>query len=495
MLMWSPVAAPEGGPIVGLIPVGLPPMGLYLPATSPRGAGAVGPLAGALQLGAAGALPGAAGWGGSVGILAAGVGLPLPLADPGRHRGGVAYAPLGPADRAVLAVAGERGLSLRTQRTYMSHVNGFLAFFKREGVDPPPAPSYGSMSAFLAWYVLLAPNKSKLVPRGHNPGTTVQVRCALKSYWQLRLGLPWPLVAVDEYRLDVLVNSLAEQRVSACLVRAAVRRVQLLRAFEAALRVEGDSFELRSMRANVAVAHHAMLRVSEYTDRALVWNDVKFRLVDCVPKEASILLRDPKTGDKLDAVTGGTQTVLLGVAPPGWPDALGLLYALALESDYLSEEARGRPVFLRAGSRTLSQTPAAFNETLRCWLALDPEHDPLLLPFQSSHSLRKGGATDWFEEGVSEPTLKLMGRWASDAWLLYVRLDLSVLEAAAEEMAAREALQAHGAGPPGRLEAGRFARAARGPAPGVKKGGAVRPGRAAWAVRRKPQKARGGVLV
>jgi integrase len=52
--------------------------------------------------------------------------------------------------------------------------------------------------------------------------------------------------------------------------------------------------------------------------------------------------------------------------------------------------------------------------------------------FYSGHSLRAGGATDLFVERAGLSVIKKMGRWASDAALLYYRCEDDVAEAVAE---------------------------------------------------------------
>ena len=43
----------------------------------------------------------------------------------------------------------------------------------------------------------------------------------------------------------------------------------------------------------------------------------------------------------------------------------------------------------------------------------------------SSHSLRSGGATQMFMGGSSDATVQLFGRWKSDAYKLYIRIEAS----------------------------------------------------------------------
>jgi len=54
----------------------------------------------------------------------------------------------------------------------------------------------------------------------------------------------------------------------------------------------------------------------------------------------------------------------------------------------------------------------------------------------SSHSLRSGGATQMFLGGSSDATVQLFGRWKSDAYKLYIRIETSKNERIASQMIA-----------------------------------------------------------
>lgn len=58
----------------------------------------------------------------------------------------------------------------------------------------------------------------------------------------------------------------------------------------------------------------------------------------------------------------------------------------------------------------------------------------------TSHSLRSGGATALLAAGYDIEFVKVMGRWSSDAWRLYMRLDISTRQniARAMQFAAKE---------------------------------------------------------
>jgi hypothetical protein len=61
----------------------------------------------------------------------------------------------------------------------------------------------------------------------------------------------------------------------------------------------------------------------------------------------------------------------------------------------------------------------------------------------SAHSLRAGGATDLFVAQVPYPVIKKMGRWVSDAAMLYYRCDADVWAAVGSAFGSLAALHAH----------------------------------------------------
>ena len=72
-----------------------------------------------------------------------------------------------------------------------------------------------------------------------------------------------------------------------------------------------------------------------------------------------------------------------------------------------------------------------FRKQLRIWvtrLGLDPDH-------YTPHCLRRGGASHAFRVGLSSDYIKMMGDWASDAYIEYLRINLDQrVEAAAQFM-------------------------------------------------------------
>ena len=59
-------------------------------------------------------------------------------------------------------------------------------------------------------------------------------------------------------------------------------------------------------------------------------------------------------------------------------------------------------------------------------MALNLQSIEVYLTQVSTHSLRSGGATAMFLNGVDEITIKKMGRWSSDTFLIYIQEQLSL---------------------------------------------------------------------
>lgn len=79
-----------------------------------------------------------------------------------------------------------------------------------------------------------------------------------------------------------------------------------------------------------------------------------------------------------------------------------------------------RPLFpdIRSGKAYKRATPKkCFIEWVRDLLA-KAGYDPSKF---SGHSFRAGGATDLYAGGANPRTIKLSGRWASEAYVLYLR--------------------------------------------------------------------------
>ena len=62
----------------------------------------------------------------------------------------------------------------------------------------------------------------------------------------------------------------------------------------------------------------------------------------------------------------------------------------------------------------------------RCVKMLKLDEIGIYKTLVSTHSLRSGGATAMFLNGILETVIKKMGRWSSDTFLLYIQEQLSI---------------------------------------------------------------------
>ena len=96
---------------------------------------------------------------------------------------------------------------------------------------------------------------------------------------------------------------------------------------------------------------------------------------------------------------------------------------------YLQHRRRGGPLFIFANGRYLTRN--SLTDILRYLLSsvsLDTDRF-------SSHSFRIGAATTAAAAGVPDWLIKVMGRWASDAFQVYIRTGDDSLRSVAEKMA------------------------------------------------------------
>ena len=73
------------------------------------------------------------------------------------------------------------------------------------------------------------------------------------------------------------------------------------------------------------------------------------------------------------------------------------------------------------GRRLTYLTYPRLTQWLKAWVSLAGEDSNLY----SSHSLRRGGCTFLFESNIPAQTIKLVGQWASDAYLRYIDISLN----------------------------------------------------------------------
>ena len=283
----------------------------------------------------------------------------------------------------------------------------FVKFCILHGQNYCP-PSYESVGDYLASFVARLHGSAKSVNN---------VVSQLRTYYRDILRQRF-LGAEDETQLTKLLAELHLADTAPVNQKDAFRARQLFKAIS----LSDTTTVVGLQRAvNVAVPHNIMLRTGETCGpvRAgdLIWADDG--------KSATLGLRQPQKTSQTGAVTWitfGQSTHLCS----GWQLLLRLRTARDLDNH--PEE------FLFCGTpRGVLQpmhrvTPRAMRASIKVFassVGLDPRR-------YSGHSLRAGGATDMFARGLPYYVIKKMGRWKSDAALLYFRCEHSVARSAAK---------------------------------------------------------------
>ena len=181
-----------------------------------------------------------------------------------------------------------------------------------------------------------------------------------------------------------------------------------------------DTTQLQEAAA-LTFAQNALLRTKEATSR--------LRAVDFVWKKYSVVVHLPAT----KTVRSG-KGVYVEVHESGHPlsgvQLLRRLWAVRDLDSHPQEFVFCRVDHRTTGARLVPSAPASaqsYRTLIKRSVAsigLDPSK-------YSGHSLRAGGATDLFAQGTPYYVVKKMGRWESDAALLYFRSESSVARIAA----------------------------------------------------------------
>jgi hypothetical protein len=107
--------------------------------------------------------------------------------------------------------------------------------------------------------------------------------------------------------------------------------------------------------------------------------------------------------------------------------------AIAQARNYSDQQLAEMP-FLNFNGVPLEREDVS--QTLREILSQPDAPDGLPDPSRySSHSLRKGGATELLRLQIDIPTIKWLGRWKSMAWLLYTAVSEDSVNRVARVMA------------------------------------------------------------
>ena len=283
----------------------------------------------------------------------------------------------------------------------------FVEFCVQHGRSHSP-PSYESVGDFLASFVVRLNGSAKSVNN---------VVSQLRTYYRDILRRPF-IEAEEERQLSKLCDELHLADTAPVNQKDAFRARILFKAIS-----QSDTTTVVGLQraVNVAVPQNIMLRTAETCGpvRAgdLIWADDG--------QSATLGLRQPQKTSKTGAVTWitfGRSTH----ACSGWQLLLRLRKARDLDNHPDEFLFCGTPRGVLQPMHRV--TPTAMRASIKAFassVGLDPRR-------YSGHSLRAGGATDMFARGLPYYVIKKMGRWKSDAALLYFRSEHSVARSAAK---------------------------------------------------------------
>jgi hypothetical protein len=282
----------------------------------------------------------------------------------------------------------------------------FVQFCKQHGTLYSP-PSYEAVGDYLAVFVVRQNGSAKSV------GNVVS---QLRTYYRDVLQQPF-LSHHDEHQISQLIGELHLADTAPVNQKDAFRARHLFKAVSLLDRTQVVGLQ---QAVNVTLPQNIMLRTCE-TCGPVRAGDVIWAHRG---KSATLGLRKPQKTSKTGAVTWITFHESTHPCS-GWQ----LLKQLWKVRDLDNHPAQ----FLFCGTpRGVLQpmqrvTPTAMRRSIKA-LASSIGLDPCRY---SGHSLRAGGATDMFARGLPYYVIKKMGRWKSDAALLYFRCEHSVARSAA----------------------------------------------------------------
>ena len=280
------------------------------------------------------------------------------------------------------------GWAPRTRSTYTSAINRYLTFVSTHGLDPLPIHE-----AVLLRYV------AYLDIQGLAPATVRNYLAAIRA-WVVSLGLQEPVIWSP--RVHLACRSMT--RTHAPPRQVTPITYHLLSSIISLLTPSRDHLVLASA---LSLQFFACLRASElcsndYQARVPSRSDVVFYTKDSVPI-MKYTCHTSKT-----AVHGFDVHIGCSGAP---------VCAVCIMHHYFSSHPSlpNDPLFLLSSGQSLSYE--AYNSSIKQLvrkLGLDPSN-------YSSHSLRAGAATQAAQTGLDSTSIKRLGRWRSQAYMVYLR--------------------------------------------------------------------------
>ena len=280
------------------------------------------------------------------------------------------------------------GWAPRTRSGYSSAVRRYLTFTSTHALDPLPI-----QERVLLWYV------AYLEIQGLAPATVRNYLAAIRA-WVLSLGLPEPVIWSPRVHLAcrAMVRTHAPPR------QVSPITYQLLSSMIHLLTPSRDHLLLA---AAISLQYFACLRASELCSntcqaRVPARSDISFYSRDSVPIMVYTCHTSKTAAHGFDVHVGCSGA---------------LVCAVCIMHHFISSYPASPhdPLFALSSGQAL--TYEAYNSAIKQLvraLGLNPKN-------YSSHSLRAGAATQAAQTGLDPDSIKRLGRWRSQAYMVYLR--------------------------------------------------------------------------
>ena len=347
-------------------------------------------------------------------------GQPHPLSNPTTSVGtGVGHQPrldLTTLEREVLQLI-ENSVAPSTRRTYRSAQNRYLSFCQLANVIPFPVSTH-ILCQFVAF----------LGSQGVKHQSAKSYLSAVR-HAQITAGFQDPFRNADLSRLECVLKGLKRQQ--ACQGTPAKTRLpitpDILRSLKQLWDPSASNQDVAMLWAACTLGFFGFLRCGEFTCPSRQAYDPSCHLsledvaIDSptTPSIMRVTLKQSKTDpfrQGVDIFLGATKNPLCPV--------MAMLAYLAIRGS-----AAG-PLFIRSNGSPLTRSFLVDSlKTALSQCGIDPAK-------YNGHSFRIGAATTAAACGIPDATIKMLGRWQSSAYSLYIRTPRAQLASIASRLAA-----------------------------------------------------------
>jgi integrase len=300
----------------------------------------------------------------------------------------------------------------KTKSGYMSAARRFIAFTEANSIEAPFPLDDHVLMGFVAALSLEA---KPLAPR-----TVKTYLCGLKHWHRLACGTVFTMSP----RLELLIKGYSRQLARGRRPRLAVTTA-ILHGLKPLINLETPQGKI--LWAVLTVGVFGLLRLGEILD--LLFSDISFEVSAHTTTCMVVNIKKSKT----DQFRKGARVRVFML-----PDTASDICPVRAMRAWLSVRSPTTPgisLWQRPPAKKLTRADVVdpLQELVRRFaLANGLDWDPSQF---SGHSLRRGGASGLFAAGVSAEIIRIMGRWKSECYKLYLETSHSLLLGAQLAMA------------------------------------------------------------